>query len=307
MNAIVYKSRKIISVIVAAVMFIICITYNNILETSAVNTALNYKVFNASNGNYMSTYTLSANAVQDNSRSVIELDTRVVDFTKSGVVKIIMNSGSFSTGFVVDGNTIATAAHCVANKTSDGNAASCGDSINKILIFDANGNIELTITNAYSVHIPSLYFSTYGNTNEYDYALITIPEVDTETRDLSNYAIFNLGIMLDGFKNSGKTISITGFPKEVNDEIVNDCISKHTMYEGTGQVGEKYANSDFIFGYTCDTSGGNSGGPVYTTVAYGGNVYYTVIGIHTTGAGTFNAATRITTDLLHFYKNNPNI
>ncbi len=41
--------------------------------------------------------------------------------------------------------------------------------------------------------------------------------------------------------------------------------------------------------------------------SHNGVDYYTVIGIHTTGAGTFNAATRITTDLLHFYKNNPNI
>ncbi len=305
MNVIVYKSRKIISVIVAAVMFIICMTYNTILETSAVNTALNYKVFNASNGNYMSTYTLSANAVQDNSRSVIEPDTRVVDFDKSGVVKIITNSGT-STGFLIDGNTVATAAHCVVNKTNNTGNSNSGKIIEKILVFNTDKTIAYEITNAYSVHVPSLYFTTSSTSTvfDYDYALITIPNID-EDENLDDYAIFNLGVMLDGFKGSGKSVSVTGFPKRVDGEEVNNE-TEHEMYTGVGTIASDPTNHEMMFRHNCDTSGSNSGSPVYTSTTYGGNTYYTVIGIHTSGYSGYNIATRITTNVLHFYNNNSN-
>ena len=51
---------------------------------------------------------------------------------------------------------------------------------------------------------------------------------------------------------------------------------------------------------------GDSGGPAYITTSYYGSIYYTVIGINVSEAGTYNIATRITSDLLHFYLNNSN-
>lgn len=293
------------SVIVAVAMFVVCMTYTASFGTSAVNTALNYKVFNASNGDYMSTYTLSANAVQDNSRSVIEPDTREVDYSKNGVVKIITNTGT-STGFLVDGNTIATAAHCVTNKTNNTGNSNSGKEIEKILVFNTDKTIAYEITNAYSVHVPSLYFTTSSTSTvfDYDYALITIPDVE-EDKNLDDYAMFNLGVMLDGFKGSGKSVSVTGFPKMANGEEVNDE-TEHAMYTGEGTVISDTTNNEMMFRHDCDTYGGNSGSPVYTATTYGGNTYYTVIGIHTGGYVGYNIATRITTDVLHFYNNNSN-
>ena len=58
-----------------------------------------------------------------NARAVIGDDTRVVDFSKSGVVKINFTASNgesyWGTGFVVDEHTIATAAHCVCTGSAE--------------------------------------------------------------------------------------------------------------------------------------------------------------------------------------------
>lgn len=60
-------------------------------------------------------------------------------------------------------------------------------------------------------------------------------------------------------------------------------------------------------------TGGNSGGPVYVKTEYNGKEYAVVIGITTVatwgGDNIYNGGggVRMTTNLLHFYKNNPNI
>jgi V8-like Glu-specific endopeptidase len=59
--------------------------------------------------------------------------------------------------------------------------------------------------------------------------------------------------------------------------------------------------------YSVDAGGGSSGGPVYLTTVMNGKKYYTVIGIHVSGSSMFHSAVRMTTDLLHFYKNNDNL
>lgn len=302
MKSLLFNCKKVLSVIVANVMLALTLTATASMDISAVNTSQSYKVYNASNGYYIKSYTLSKNPVQDNSKSVIDSDDRVVDFSKSGVVKII--GGGFGTGFVIDAHTIATAAHCVCTKLNVNSQPTSSNIIKKILFFKPDGSIEKTITDVKQIHIPDLYISTPGQTNKYDYALITVSE------DLSAYANFNLGVTLDAFQESGKTISCTGFPGYLNndpDNVVNNAINLHNEYTGNGIIIPNDNDPQLCLRYNCDTSGGNSGGPVYLTSTLDGKVYYTVIGIHTTSAGSFNSATRMTTDLLHFYKNNPNI
>lgn len=154
----------------------------------------------------------------------------------------------------------------------------------------------MDITNPSYCHIPSTYTSnSYG-----DYALITVEQ------DLSEYANFNLGAPLDNFIRNESTVLTTGFPQKVNDKTVN-TVDKHYMYTSAGSAVNKVIDESVQISYNNDTSGGNSGGPVYTSTLFNGKFYYTVVGIHTTGAGSYNIATRMTTDLLHFYKNNPNI
>ena len=102
------------------------------------------------------------------------------------------------------------------------------------------------------------------------------------------------------------------------------------MYLGTGSLVEwsdyisayyynlfQY-NDDRMFFYDVDTSGGNSGGPIYVTKhVYDKNgnnhqVYYDVIGICTAefteyGIGVVNMGMRMNGELLRFYLDNNNI
>lgn len=295
------KVKKIVSICVACAVCILSLTAVPMMRASAVNTAQMYKVYNAQNGSYITSYTLLANPVKDNSKVVIGTDNRVVDFSKNGVVKIVTNLG-FGTGFVVDSHTIATAAHCVCSKNSENSTDYNISSGLKVLIFNQNGSIDKTITNLQQIHIPNNYANTYGFTNKFDYALITVSD------DLSDYANFNLGVMLDDFINSGKPVSITGFPGIVNNSVVNTTIN-HNMYTGVGYVITNQRDKDRQLCVDCDSTGGNSGGPIYISTQYNNQVHYTVIGIITAenSNDNINIGTRMTTELLHFYKNNPNI
>lgn len=73
------------------------------------------------------------------------------------------------------------------------------------------------------------------------------------------------------------------------------------MYTGVGSI---LNCDDQRLQYNTDTSGGQSGAPVYIVTTFQNKVYYTVIAIHTHGG---NYGVRMTTDVLHFYYNNPNI
>ncbi len=104
---------------------------------------------------------------------------------------------------------------------------------------------------------------------------------------------------------SSLQVSLTGFPGELN----NNNTGSNTMYTGTGNVSN---GTNMRLYYTADSTGGNSGGPVYITETRLDKTYYTVIGINVSGISQngvplYNSAIRINTDLLHFYCNNPNL
>lgn len=289
----IFKGKKTASIFIASTMLALTLTANmNMQVSAAVNTSQTYKIYNASNGSFVQSYTLSENPVMDKSKTVIDTDDRFVDFSKNGVVKIVTGIGSWGTGFVVDDHTIATAAHVLYN----GNAVP----ISHIYFFDQNGSIDMDITNPSYCHIPSIYTSDVEDAVVYDYALITVKQ------DLSEYANFNLGAPLDNFIHRESTVLTTGFPKKVNNKIVNNA-TDHNMYTSAGSTIDDVHKADIEISYNNDTSGGNSGGPVYTSTLFNGKFYYTVVGINAKAAGTGNRAVRMTTDLLHFYKNNPNI
>lgn len=284
MRKIFSKVKKIISICVACAVCVLSLTAIPSMNVSAGNNHfMTYRVYDATTANYISTYQLTPNPKIDNSKSPILPDERVVDFSKSGVVKLMNATSYIATGFIVDSHTIATAAHCTYNKKITG-----------IRIFNSDSTIALTATPV-QYHIPENYVGSQNS--NYDFSLITVEE------DLSDYACFNLGVTLDSFLTSSKLLIVTGFPGTVNGVVVNNG-SKNNMYTGIGAI---TGGNEYTLNYNVDTSGGNSGGPVYTSTAYNGNVYYTVVAIHTHGAGTYNFGTRITTNLMHFYLNNPNI
>lgn len=298
------KLKKILAVSTAVFVLSLSLSLpTDCVSAANSNNAVSYTVFSLKRGGtYKTKYTLNPvdTLSSTNARTAIGDDTRVVDFSKSGVVQIeIRDSDGFTssgTGFVVDDHTIATAAHCVYDK--DRNFTyKCGYKIISINFFDSSGNRKTSITDAVEVHIPTNYMSKPEvKYDPYDYALIKVDE------DLSDYAMFNLGIMNDNFISKHTSVSVTGFPGSVNGQSANN-----KMYTGTGFICQSDDNELY---YDVDTSGGNSGGPIYVTSTFQGQSYYTVIGIHAYGISEdkpYNGGARITTNLLQFYKNNPYI
>lgn len=268
-----------------------------------LNNSVSYSVFSLDqDGALKKTYTLSSASVLSATAecSVIGTDTREVDFSKSGVVRIISlcNGGRLlGTGFIVDAHTIATVAHGVYSKVY-GTTTNSGVTIPEITIYNTDRTQAMCIKDAKEVHIPTKYITTSAEDyNPYDYALIKVDE------DLSAYANFNMGFMNDNFIVKGTTVSITGFPIEVDNTIGMGV----TKYTGNGYVRECSSTEIYV---DVDASAGNSGSPIYVTSTYKGKTYYTVIGIYAYGIldnSKYNGGTRINSNLLHFYKNNPNI
>lgn len=288
--------NKIIAVMSAIVVFMVSMcTYS--VEANATNINREYWVYNAQTGTYLRKYTLGALSDYNNTgntRDIIGIDDeRQPDWSKSGVCKIILSTG-VGTGFVVDEHTIATAAHCVYKSPDD--TAGYGYRINTVLLYDTYGNISLQAT-PIEYHVFEKWVN--GSTIDgFDYALITVEE------DLSDYMCFNLGVMMDSFATTNTEIYVTGFPGLVMNEEGN-LVAANGMYTGEGYLVDNLEfPSQLRIAYTNDTTSGNSGGPVYITETRGNYTYNTVIAVHTTGAGTYNIGTRITTDLLHFYLNN---
>lgn len=279
---------------------------DNVNNAHTVNSDVEYRVYNAQTSDELENrkYTLSKLGSSDKARSVIgDNDERVIDWSKSGVVKIITNYDeeyyNIGSGFVVGDHVIATAAHCVYNQK-----------ISEILLFDSKNNKTISVTPV-EYHVPVDFINALAeNNNEYtstsDYALITVSD------NLKSFNNFKLGVTLKSFDKSNSVVKVTGFPgtigkpgKEVD---VNDDV-KHIMYTGRGRI---YGGDDTHITYTADTSGGNSGGPVYLTESYDEATYYTVVGINVAHPNVddpeYNIGTRMTTDLIHFYTyNNPNI
>ncbi|MDE6035767.1 MAG: trypsin-like serine protease [Ruminococcus sp.] len=270
---------------------------DNVNNANTVNSNLSYFVYDAKTGEPISehNYMLTKLGPSRRMAGVIDGEDRVIDWTKSGVVKLMNDNHYIGTGFVVGDHVIATAAHCAYNKK-----------ISEILMFDDSGNIKLHATPVES-HVPFLFtvpVNDYEPCNyDYDYALITVNE------DLSTYPHFDLGVPLDTFTDKHMTISTTGFPEKVlknNKEVIVNNNTLHNMYTGNGTFLDM---NSYKVSYKADTTPGNSGGPAYITESLQeeDDDDYTVFAINTYYGDTQNGGVRITTDLIHFYKNNRNI
>lgn len=232
-----------------------------------------------------------------NSREVIGEDNRYPSYSEenSGIVRL----GIGVTGFIVDDHHIATAAHCVYNKSINS-----WFSPNSIKTYDSNGNLTNTTLTPVEAHIPS-YFASSNNDTAYDYALITVAE------DLSEYMHFELGTSYNataaGFE--GVPIYVTGSPSDLSNSN-----NSYRLYSAEGNVMDKSPLNnnvddctDVLY-YDIDTAGGQSGSPVYTINKRNNSYVYTAIAIHCAGvANCQNWGSMITNYHLQFYKNNPNV
>ena len=199
------------------------------------------------------------------------------------------------TGFIVDEHTIATAAHCVYNNTF----------LNiTVDIVDTDNSVIDTITPTY-IHVPSGFISPPQDQSStyYDYALISVEE------DLYDYGMFHLAVARDNYIANSGSVVVSGFPQDYPSEYSH--AEWGIRFKASGTLNSSSSSNNYRLWYNADTSGGDSGGPVYVQEGVSANntlyEYKSVIGIHTNGAGqggSYNSGIRVTDDILRFYYEN---
>lgn len=260
---------------IVAVTTAITLSFLSVMNftSSADNNLLAYNKYNAQTGAFLGYYTLDSMPTTNNSRSIIYDDDRVVDWSKSGVVKIVSEANdngyiSMGTGFVVDEHTVATAAHVVFETNLD-----------RIELYNSRGNLAMTATPV-ETHVPYDYASSTNKPTNFDYALVTVSE------DLSDYMCFDLAVPLQ----TGISSNITGFPGTIYPEGggSNGIGANGKMYTGTGTVTS--ITNGII---SCDnfSSSGASGSPIYVSESYNGKAYNSVIGINSEVVLSYNGNT----------------
>ncbi|SFD18649.1 trypsin-like peptidase domain-containing protein [Ruminococcus albus] len=205
---------------------------------------------------YPQQYTLSS--IEENpDRAVIGTDDRYIAFGSENTGIVYLSYGAV--GFIVDEHTIATAAHCVYNIDNETWYLYGGINGGNIKTYDSMGNLTSTTLTPVEAHIMEDYYNYYDISGYHyrpasmDYALITVEE------DLSNYQFFDLGTSynVSAYNYSNVPVYVTGTPGTVNGHgNIN-----HKLYSSEGHL-EFTDGTDLR--YNVDTSGGQSGAPVYT-------------------------------------------
>lgn len=267
-------------------------------------TARSYTKYTINSSGYktsVSTYTLtpSTTPVSTNSNSnpdgiVDGSDTRYTTTLpeNSGIVKIQCGN-AVGTGFIVNNHVIATAAH-VVNGVGNSNKIS-------VQTHNSDGTLSSTTLTPIEVHIPSSYSTSVSM---YDYALVLVSE------DLTSYPKFQVGSSynLTATNFSSVPIYVTGNPATVYEgtpyEIDNS--SDWKLYSEKGNIANT-TSSDTMVRYNTDTSGGDSGSPVYTitkiTVGNNSSYVYTALAVHD-GVSSQNLGARFTKYHQQFYNQN---
>ena len=268
-------------------------TIQNELTVPDMDTYRNYTLYDCENDT-TSTYTLTANvqwlSLEDEPMPAADgIDDRETS-DDTAVVRINV-PGGYGSGFIIDNNIIATAAHCVYSKN---NSAFIDFDIS-IMNSDCSGdphNVEPK-----EVHVCNQYI-TETNTNiyfKYDYALIYVEE------DLSSYGKFDFGIPSDEFMTSDSEVYASGFNGNNRLYAVGNIMDIRPYDE---QVVTNTVIVNHQIQYSTYTAGGQSGGPVYIKRTYNGQEQNIAVGIHSSGSTTTHYGTRMTASLLRFYKNN---
>ena len=265
-------------------------------EMTTGQEATSYRKYDAQTGASLGTYGLMpvpniSASRSANTRNIIGDDDRVIDYSKSGIVKLNYDKidsttsepqGYNATGFIVGNHTIVTAAHCVNTAFNV-----------RCTLYNSDGTVN-AVYNAVNYHLPQKFISGFGGA-EYDYAVITVAE------DLSSYKCFNIGVCRDNLKNINPDIYVTGLsgdPSPSKPQLNGNIVT------GSGKF-TKNVNNDTILPkvlhYNTDMVGGTSGGPIYVKDSNG---VMTVIGINTGADPVCNFGRRIDSNVLHFIYNN---
>ncbi len=307
-----FSLKKCCSVMLSLALVVTgCLFYGDTTPTDATSTSTSrtYRKYTRSTHSTTS-YTLTQSEILSlQSRSIIGTDDRIPSDDANymtGCAAIFSYMGLDSNGkpiwspggnaFLVGENLFATVAHKMANNdsgyifTGDGSQQNTysDDRPYKIVLYNADGT-EYGRYDIDTVHVPDRYF-TDTDCSVFDYALFTISDTGI---DWDDFYYYNLGTPLDNIANTNVSLKSVGFSRQGNVE--------HDLYVGDGFLTN--INDTKLF-YNCDTLDGQSGCPIVWTRNYNGDRYDTVLAIH---AFSGNSGIRITSPILQFFYNNPNI
>ncbi len=251
--------------------------------------------------------------------SVMSLNTPdVPDDTVVGCVQLEMTyydgGTALGSGFIVDNNVIATAAHCLY---SNGFVKNVTAYIHTSEVHDGK-LVDVTYkAEAQNVHIPSDYTTlTNEYKNNFDFGLIQFGQFSFHSRsDNGNNGhginaedyIIDLGVMSNYFADgyTGNSVTVTGYTNGTNG---------YTKYSSSGtliSMADNTAEYGFRFHSSAIFPPGKSGGVTYFNSSANNNTIsnMTAVGINTHyNTVTFEAyGIRIDPSLIRFFKQNPNI
>lgn len=295
--------KKISLLVLSAILTSSCV----ILKADAAAQQVAYLKYDCTD-NTTEPYTLSLDeqAVSQQARGIVGEDNRVVDGS-SGIV--YFSNGT--TGFIVGDHTIATAAHCVNVTHAGADIKAEFEDSNyfrqnlKAYLYTEGGSPESGLPlEIVEIHVPSSYVSSFSVAN--DYALVTVED------DLSGYTQFNLGVPYNVQSDEFAEIDlfVTGIPQTTNTNQSNYYLR---MYTGKGNESPDHTSTSEVLYYTCDTTGGNSGSPVYVaceyTIGTEVSLSYTAVAVHSSAdyeaeVCVANYGSAITASKMQFYGNN---
>lgn len=169
------------------------------------------------------------------------------------------------TGFMISQDALATAGHCVYNSSKGGWVS----------------NVKVNASRKGSTYPFGTYNGTYFHTSQnyingdsdFDYGVI---EVSSDLGKKTGY----FGFTWQSSSYNGSTVTVTGYPGE-------KIPGQWTM------SGTVYATSTYLLSYNVDTTGGQSGAPVYKN----GNI---AVAIHIEAGSAANNGRRITESLYNW-------
>ncbi len=110
---------------------------------------------------------------------------------------------------------------------------------------------------------------------------------------------FNLGMVTNYADDYRLNVAMVGFPQSLNNSF-----DSHDERLSWGEISEV---TDNTIKASYDSSGGQSGSPIYTVEYLNGKEYHTVVGIYTLGYNEYSEGVRIDPYILKFFTDTTNI
>ena len=224
-------------------------------------------------------------------------NTRIAPYNAICKMYVYLDCGCSTqagTGFLISDNCIVTAAHnFVCTKTENGSYVHPYGKVEKINIYFGLYYNENNVSTCYAATLNVvedsdtefgyMHYINNSRSSAYDYGYIILD--DDQISDLQGITTYFELESLSDTQISNKSIIITGYP------------SGKILYTGNGMT--QTITSTKVY-HNVDTSGGQSGSPMYYVDSNG---KYKVIGIHTSGVGStaYNSGRRIDASLKTMY------